>query len=147
MTTPKPTDLVCLLYASTASDDDPDLRQIVEDCRRENALHDVTGLLLYHDGRFLQCLEGGRGDVLSTFERIKGDPRHHDVTLLSVEEIAERRFPDFAMSFQRVDADQFNGDFPAYSGLLETAFARKTLESNPDSALQIILAFAQMGMR
>ena len=37
-------------------------------------------------------LEGGRNAVSALYNRISQDPRHHDVALLSYEEIGERSF-------------------------------------------------------
>lgn len=141
----RPDDLVSLVYTSEVPDPDPPLRAIVEECRRFNEGNGVTGLLLYHRGRFLQYLEGERARVLQSYERIKADPRHRDCAIVSVERLEARRFSDFAMAYQR--ADPADADVEGFSGLLETAFARKTLEENPEAALQIVLAFAQTGLR
>jgi len=46
---------------------------------------------------FLQVLEGGRSQVSQLYNRIAADPRHHDVVLLTYEEIAERHFAGWAM--------------------------------------------------
>jgi hypothetical protein len=45
----------------------------------------------------LQVLEGGRSPVSALYNRIANDPRHHDVVLLSYEEIGERSFASWSM--------------------------------------------------
>ena len=42
-------------------------------------------------------LEGGRDAVSALYNRIAQDPRHHDVALLSYEEIGERSFSSWSM--------------------------------------------------
>jgi hypothetical protein len=42
----------------------------------------VTGVLVYHDGNFLQALEGDETAIRAIFSRIEKDPRHGDVRVL-----------------------------------------------------------------
>jgi hypothetical protein len=46
---------------------------------------------------FIQVIEGGRAAVNRLYNRIIADTRHTEVTLLSYEEIDERRFAGWAM--------------------------------------------------
>ena len=100
--------LVRLLYASRAADafDAAALSRILEQSKRNNKEHGVTGLLCYSGNLFMQVLEGGRGAVNRIYNRIASDPRHTDVELLSYEEIDERRFAGWAMG--QVAASQLN---------------------------------------
>jgi len=58
-----------------------------------------TGLLMFNRNFFLQCLEGGREAVTAMFCKIATDPRHGNVTLISVHQIDARQFPDFTMGY------------------------------------------------
>lgn len=100
--------LVRLLYASRAADafDTETLNRILEQSKRNNKEHGVTGLLCHSGNLFMQVLEGGRGAVNRIYNRIASDPRHTDVELLSYEEIEERRFAGWSMG--RVEASQLN---------------------------------------
>jgi Sensors of blue-light using FAD len=91
--------LVRLMYASRAAADvDADgLVAILRQCKQNNPPQGITGLLCASGGIFLQALEGGRMQVNRLYNRIAADPRHHDVCLLSYEEIHERRFAGWAM--------------------------------------------------
>src|SRR4029078_11824629 len=64
-----------------------------------NAKAGVTGVLCFCTNAriFLQVLEGGRSAVSALYNRIAQDPRHHDVALLSYEEIGERSFSHWSM--------------------------------------------------
>ena len=92
-----------LIYSSRAAREMTvnDLEQILGVSRARNALAGITGLLLYRDGIFLQCLEGGEMAVRETYARIQRDPRHNRLLHLIEERIEQRSFPDWAMEFRR----------------------------------------------
>ncbi len=91
--------LVRLMYASRAAEGlKPEaLSAILKKSTAGNPRHGITGVLCFSGEVFLQVLEGGRSQVNALYNRIAADPRHHDVVLLSYEEIAERRFAGWAM--------------------------------------------------
>ncbi|MBT8289845.1 MAG: BLUF domain-containing protein [Muriicola sp.] len=60
----------------------------------------ITGCLLYYQGEFIQYLEGNQYKVLTLFDKIKVDPRHKDVELLSYEEREGRAFEKWDMAFE-----------------------------------------------
>jgi Sensors of blue-light using FAD len=72
---------------------------ILEKARSENQSRSLTGLLMFNRKFFLQCLEGGREAVTTTFCKIAADPRHGNVTLISVHQIDARDFPDWTMGY------------------------------------------------
>lgn len=82
-----------LVYISSSTARGEDLtRPILDASRRNNRRDGLTGLL-YADGtRFLQVLEGAPASVEAAFERIRPDPRHRAVVVLSRRTIAEREF-------------------------------------------------------
>ena len=91
--------LVRLLYASRAASPmtEPELATILRQSRDHNPAEGITGLLCYTDGIFMQVLEGGRNAINARYKQIIGDPRHHEVILLSYEEIGERQFAGWSM--------------------------------------------------
>ena len=93
--------LVRLLYASRADDSvtAETLAAILRVSKERNHDSGVTGVLCHCASSkiFMQVLEGGRGAVSTLYGRIARDPRHHDVVLLSYEEIGERRFAHWSM--------------------------------------------------
>ena len=88
-----------ILYVSSkAPGHEVSIGNILMVSRRNNDAAGVTGLL-YTDGvRFLQVLEGDRATVDRTFDRIRADPRHHAVVVLSDREVTEREFGNWAMA-------------------------------------------------
>jgi hypothetical protein len=72
---------------------------ILETARKENQSRSLTGLLMFNRNFFLQCLEGSREAVTTMFCKIATDPRHGNVTLISVHQIDAREFPDWTMGY------------------------------------------------
>lgn len=92
--------LVRLVYASRAAKPiDDTLIKAICDTSSRNSTHGITGVLVTQQGQelFLQVLEGSRADVNSLYCSIVRDPRHRDVTLLSYEDIEQRRFSIWRM--------------------------------------------------
>lgn len=74
--------------------------------RERNQRTGITGVLLYSQGMFVQCLEGDSDDVDAIFERIASDPRHADVVVLQSIETGERHFAHWSMGCAEVDTFQ-----------------------------------------
>jgi len=91
--------LVRLMYASRAAEPiKPEtLNAILKKSTAHNPDVGVTGVLCFSGDVYLQVLEGGRTQVSTLYNRIARDPRHHDVVLLSYDEIGERSFASWAM--------------------------------------------------
>ena len=91
--------LVRLMYASRAAPSlsPEDLSSVMRESTANNPRVGVTGVLCFSGTVFLQVLEGGRTQVSALYNRIARDPRHHEVMLLSYEEIEERSFAGWAM--------------------------------------------------
>ena len=94
--------MIRLLYISTARQEITAemLADILGASRRNNALADVTGLLVVGGRRFLQALEGPQIAVQATYDRISRDPRHFAIVQLARDSISERQFPRWAMGAQ-----------------------------------------------
>lgn len=74
------------------------LAQIFDVARVNNSAAGVTGALLITDHHFVQALEGAEPAVRTLYERISGDERHDDVTLVDERSVDSRLFPDWAMA-------------------------------------------------
>ncbi len=100
--------LVRLLYASRAAAPLTDLvvGGILEQSRRHNPPHGITGILCHDAERFIQVLEGGRDQVCELYNTIVRDPRHAGVRILLYDDISERRFGGWAMG--QVDIGRAN---------------------------------------
>lgn len=90
-----------LVYVSSAVKEmsEFELQSLLFDCRRFNLESDVTGILLYSGGSFMQCIEGTSEALGLTFDRIKKSSKHHGVIEIVDEPMEARSFPDFQMGF------------------------------------------------
>jgi len=90
-----------LIYTSSARTllHDGTLRQILDAAYRNNKRDGITGLLIYHEGCFLQLIEGEKPAVETCFQRIERDPRHFGCIVLSEELVGGRMFADWRMAF------------------------------------------------
>jgi hypothetical protein len=95
-------DLISLVYTSIAARDfdDASLRELLDECRFKNARRDITGMLLFRNGRFFQILEGPDTMIRDLMERISEDPRHQGVRILLDARIDRREFPDWTMGYR-----------------------------------------------
>lgn len=98
--------LVSLVYCSSATHpfSEQELADLLAVSRARNSARDITGMLLYRGGEFVQILEGARSDVESLMEIIGRDPRHEDVRVLIEEPLHERRFAEWTMGYQSLAA-------------------------------------------
>lgn len=62
---------------------------------RNNAEHQVSGLLVCHDQRFFQVMEGEESTLSSLMMRIAADPRHHGLSVVSHGPVAQRAFSNW----------------------------------------------------
>lgn len=89
--------VACLTYKSvaTATPRASDLDLLARKARARNRSLDVTGMLLFEDGCFLQTLEGPPGAVAALWSSIQRDERHDHIEVLSEHMAAARLFSDW----------------------------------------------------
>ena len=80
--------------------------QILARSRDNNNRDGITGALLFNSGCFAQVLEGPLGKVEAAFERIQQDERHGEVSLLALDPISARSFPNWAMGYVGSSSEQ-----------------------------------------
>ena len=90
-----------IVYSSRATQgfDSESLLRLLETARENNLRANVSGILLYAEGTFLQVLEGDSEVVESLYDKIEEDRRHHDTRVLLRVEDDVRAFGDWTMGF------------------------------------------------
>ena len=78
------------------------LAEILGASERNNRRDGLTGVLMRHGGRFLQAIEGRRTDVDRLMDRLRADPRHENIRLLSDQDIPTRLFPEWPMTLAQM---------------------------------------------
>jgi hypothetical protein len=90
-----------VIYSSAAVNPftEMQLTELLSRVRVNNARLEVSGMLLYHEGSFLQVLEGETAVLDALFETIGKDKRHQRVMPLLKRDVEERHFGDWQMGF------------------------------------------------
>ena len=104
-----------LIYMSTSVRlfNDADLKQILRESQANNTTNNLSGMLLYSDGSFVQVLEGNKKDVDETYIRIQKDTRHKNIIKLGEGDLPERLFPNWSMGFKLLSTGDIS-KFDAY---------------------------------
>ncbi|MES2695256.1 MAG: BLUF domain-containing protein [Verrucomicrobiota bacterium] len=123
----------------------PQLSALLEHSRKKNALAGLSGILLSHDGDFMQLLEGEESTVRSTYARIAEDPRHHRCQILISGSVPERTFPDWTMGFRDLASEEVKA-MPGYSGFLSREAAQVSFPTAPGRAMKLLQVF-RAGLR
>ncbi len=130
-----------VVYLSSSTDllGEPELQQLLIDARERNQDLEISGLLLYADGNFMQVLEGPRQNVETLMSDIENDPRHHGILVLLDQVIEHREFPDWSMALFNVSekdaegfSDFFRGDSSVHQQYILSGKAKKLLMSFRD---------------
>lgn len=110
-----------IVYQSTASQEFGSLAlfQLLTEAQLRNAQLQITGHLLYLDGKFTQCFEGPPESVEQLWQSLQRDKRHHSIELLVRHTAEERRFPEWSMAFSTYSSfyvHGMKGFFPVEDG-------------------------------
>lgn len=96
-----------IAYKSNAatSMSDQELVELLMKSRNNNIRLNVTGLLIYHNGSFIQVVEGEQSVLEALIDTIAADERHTKFKIIGQGNIPERFFSHWAMGFCSADAD------------------------------------------
>lgn len=133
-----------LIYCSTAVQlfSEEALHALLAQSRERNASEDITGLLLYHNGGFVQVLEGEETTVRNVFSSILRDERHHSLITVIEEPISERAFPNWRMAFRNLSDPSSVPE--GFSDFLTTPFSGREFSENPSRCQKLLLSFKKL---
>jgi hypothetical protein len=131
-----------LIYTSRSRQafSDADLKKLLMRARSNNEKIGVTGMLIYHDGAFLQALEGDELSVRDVFRRIEKDARHTRVAILRDQgSFGERRiFGDWSMGFANA-----SGNAQILKGFVDLAAGRDLLTLEETQAMELLSSYSR----
>ncbi len=133
--------LYTLLYHSKAimEYDRYALQALLTYARLNNQKQQITGILLYSNGYFIQVLEGEEDVVKTLYRQIQNDSRHIDVTTILQEPLKERLFPDWTMGYKEIAEEELR-NIPGLNNLLLDGLASEDVPS--DEVYQHIKQFS-----
>jgi hypothetical protein len=131
--------LIQLIYTSTSARDysDDELADILKKSVQNNQQRNITGLLLYLKGTFMQLLEGESDTVDAVFETINSDPRHREIEVHMRTPVREREFSQWHMGYRAISNEDVLA-LPNYAPFFEDGFNAATLEAKPGVCLEIL---------
>jgi hypothetical protein len=100
-----------LVYVSVAAEEMTDdyLKSLLKNARKNNDKLNVTGMLLYRDGFFMQALEGEKDTIQTLFDNVISQDKRHEKTLILCDNVVtQRRFADWKMGFNKISDEQMN---------------------------------------
>ena len=120
-----------------------ELMPLLRTSRTRNRERDISGLLAYRDGHYLQILEGPDDEIETLYKSIAQDSRHRDVRLISQAPIEVRDFGKWPMAFRFLSDVQIER-LPAFEEALKEGFGGPSLSENPAAARALLLALRDL---
>ncbi len=135
--------LITIVYVSVSQHTmtDDELKTLLDECRAFNSPNNVTGMLLYRDGFFIQALEGEASVVEPLYENIRKDPRHVSVLTVYKNAIETRAFTNWAMGFNKLTAED-GKDIEGFTDFLDKPTAAFFME-HPGRAAVLLNSFRE----
>lgn len=102
---------------------------IIDEAKASNEERNITGLLLYRNGLFMQLLEGTKEDVLYTLGKVATDKRHGNILTILKQFGEARLFDTWSMTLRKLN-DQDVVD-------IENILSWKTIQEASEMQIQI----------
>jgi acylphosphatase len=136
--------MISLVYISAARKlfSDQELVALLEKSRANNQRLDLTGMLLYKDGNFMQVLEGPDEAVAQLYRTIEQDPRHHGVMELLRHPVEQREFGQWSMGFRNLNDATLRAT-PGYSTFLNEPLNSAAFQADPTRARRLLRIFRE----
>lgn len=133
-----------LLYISAATHEftETELQDLLSLARERNQEMGVSGMLLYHEGSFIQALEGPQEQVEAIYNKIGKDTRHTETQVLFRGEIEHRDFDGWSMGFYRSNQSS-SKNLEGFHQFLHRGFRNKDEEVNSSLGRKALLAFRE----
>jgi hypothetical protein len=93
-------------YTGTKETIERDLSAITSVAKSENAKRDISGVLFFYEGKFLQIIEGNQFLLQQLMENIKADKRHENVEILINTTVEHRGFESWNMDYFNFSNDK-----------------------------------------
>ena len=100
--------LIVYMSSTTLSKEEVEreMANIATTAQDHNAKQDITGVLFFENGHFLQALEGEEATLRELYKKIGNDPRHTNINTLVDTPITKRSFSDWSMDTFFVDTPE-----------------------------------------
>jgi len=96
---------ICYISNAPTLLDESELHNLFDYTVEANLKKNITGILTYKDGTFLQLLEGNNHEISTLFEKICKDNRHNNITKMIDRPIDYSIFQEYRTGFTSVFRD------------------------------------------
>lgn len=136
-----------LVYISAAEKkfSEQELQDLLIKARNNNESLGVSGMLLFHEGSFIQALEGPKEQVEMLYEKIGNDDRHSETRVLFRGDVPERAFDNWSMGFYR-SRQSSEQNLEGFHKFLKSGFRRED-KADQSLARKALLQFRQGNWR
>ena len=137
---------IIYLSSVTTNFSNEDIISLLDLSRRNNEVNEITGLLLYSDGNFLQIIEGKKKPLEKLFKKISLDSRHKNIIKVFHGKVSTRNYPKWKMAFSIIDESFYKNNIPDLNpftlednttkqDMIASIFIETFLRSNKDKIL------------
>lgn len=99
-----------IVYTSELASDEDNVNKLLADVVAKSKINNprrgISGLLFYHNGRFLQIIEGEQDALEQLMAILQQDPRHTDIVRIIDENIYQRSFAQWNMDSLNLSPDE-----------------------------------------
>lgn len=136
-----------LVYISAAEKEfsELELQELLTKARENNNALEISGMLLFHKGSFIQALEGPKANVEKLYEKIGKDDRHSETRVLFRGEVSERAFDKWSMGFYRSNQSS-KQNLEGFHKFLKSGFRRED-KADESMARKALLQFRRGSWR
>lgn len=120
--------------------DDADLLTMLTKFRNNNKANNLTGMLLYLEGTFIQTIEGDKETVNKLYEKIKIDHRHKDIFKILDGYWKTRNFSDWSMAFRSMTKSEAK-KIIGYSDISNIALINAENNNKNHPAIKLLQSF------
>ena len=136
--------LVSVVYVSSAHTEltSAELTELLTDIRERNRRRNITGLLLYRGGNFLQVVEGPEREIDALLKALRKDRRHDGLIVIKRSRIHERQFSEWQMAFRDITGGDLM-NMEGYSPFMELSFTAAEFHAKPNQCHRLLLQFKE----
>lgn len=127
-----------ICYVSTANTklEDNEFNAFFDFIVTRNRKRNITGILLYQDGNFMQIMEGEPKGLHALYDSIKQDQRHHHLIEILNTETKDRIFENYDTGFSIVNNEKSFFKLKLFMNWIENNF-----DGNIKKRAEIIQSF------
>ena len=93
---------ICYVSSARVDITEDEMTNLFGTTENNNTRNNITGILLYESGKFLQVLEGEEAVLKSLYEKIEADTRHNNIFVILNQNCKHRIFENYASRFSIV---------------------------------------------